>query len=95
MRCWLEAAELGVRNDGPFPMPDVTWKILGDLRKEFGVGSAKRVVGREQTEKMAEHHKEQRNEIDYLATITALVIPALDASLAKGTKTQKSSLLIH
>lgn len=74
-------------------MPDVTWKILSDLLKEGDAELIKRGVENDQMKKANEHHKKQRNDNKSIDAIMSLIRPAIDASLAEGTKKHKRSLL--
>lgn len=74
-------------------MPDVSWSILHDLCKE-GCKENPKAMKYCENDMGTKYQQDQLDQsTDNLAAIMALMRPALDASLAKGTKKQKSSLL--
>lgn len=91
IRSWIKMAAQVVRAEKSYPMSDLNWGVLNGLIKDgFCVGKHKNNVG-EQTGRVPMQQEE--NDVDSITTVMALMRPALDASLAVGTKRQKSSLL--
>lgn len=97
VRKWVDKADESVEGDKPVPVPEVNWKVFTMLRKEGRQAPRSEEINNEgtaRTDMCGERQDDDKNPAkDNLAAIMALIRPALDASLSKGTKQQKSSML--
>lgn len=100
VRRWLQGTDM---SDGEYTgrhISEITWDVLRRIRwegqravdKESGSTKGK---GVEQREELTQQERDAKLQDQDLRAIMDLVGPALDSSLTKGTKRQKTSMLRH